>query len=343
MRKPLILLLIALAVTGSSILIFLHCIQTVSHDEFDEEPVIDTSSAKPPLTNDDWALQTNETVETPEKFDVSLEATLVPVVTWYPDIGESLYGEWLRGNDDLPYFNFSYTIYVTNHGKKIAYNVSIVVTDRDVAVFNETKNLGPSYMYIKTVKGYAMRYDNSHGLYLHVQCHENIPEIVTAFRYFNVPWIRINPTIRPTLVKLYITPQNPTVQNVLRLAENTSDWRSVIQWVDSTITYEKHREWHLGHETLESGTGDALDKALLICSLLRGMSWDPEDVYVAWSKTNEGQAAWVVFRKLPNVEWLKVGFTNGLVIETFQNIELAQGEADILFNDIEFKNLPSSS
>lgn len=338
-RKTLTLLVFLLIITGISTRLLFQHTQTAS-PESEQEQKVDTPEDEPPLTEKHPT--ENKTSEKFEKADVDLEAKLVPIGTWYPDTGKVLYGDWFRGDDDLPYFNSSFSIYVYNHGKKIAHNVSILVADREEVVFNETKNFWPAYSYKKTILGIPMRYDDSHGLYLYVKCSENDPEIITVFAYFNIPWNRFNPTIRPDMTRFYITPLNPDIRDtVSHVVEDTGDGMGVLYWVNNNIKHESNNMWLLGHETLSDRKGDDIDKAILACSIFRSIGWGPDDVYVGLSG-GDRQKAWVLFKEVDANRWRKVYFGEDLVVQVLPSFNMSKTEAEILFNDIHFERIVTS-
>ena len=105
----------------------------------------------------------------------------------------------------------------------------------------------------------------------------------------------------PEVVKQYITPSDPkvkaAVQDIL-----SGEWRwayddfeALRQWVWAHVSCRSDKEihgvsnyWQLPAETLELGTGDCEDFAILLCTLLRAYGVSADDVYVAIGCAKEG-------------------------------------------------------
>ena len=107
------------------------------------------------------------------------------------------------------------------------------------------------------------------------------------------------------LVKLFVTPREPSLvaikDEVLKESLlNLKDWIALRDWVGNNIKYESDEQvhgvreyWQFGKETVNLGTGDCEDFAILLCSLLRAAGYSPDDVYVVIGKNADGYHAWV--------------------------------------------------
>lgn len=116
---------------------------------------------------------------------------------------------------------------------------------------------------------------------------------------------------------VFITPEN---QKVKFLADKmqTKDPASIYQYVRDNIGYVedyatheyRFEYWQLPEETLNLGTGDCEDQAILLCTLLRAKGYSPEDVKVVFGLTSSAsghawvellyQGDWVVFDPTSN-------------------------------------------
>ena len=107
------------------------------------------------------------------------------------------------------------------------------------------------------------------------------------------------------LVKLFVTPREASLvalkDEVLKESLlNLKDWIALRDWVGNNIKYESDEQvhgvreyWQFGKETVDLGTGDCEDFAILLCSLLRAAGYSPDDVYVVIGKNADGYHAWV--------------------------------------------------
>lgn len=101
-------------------------------------------------------------------------------------------------------------------------------------------------------------------------------------------------TSDPEIMKYYITPDDPEVKAAVndilsgewRWAYN--DFNALREWVATHVSYQSDRNvhgvsdcWQLPAETLELGTGDCEDFAILLCTLLRANGVPANQVYVA--------------------------------------------------------------
>jgi len=102
-----------------------------------------------------------------------------------------------------------------------------------------------------------------------------------------------NPPVTSEQMKLYITPDDARVRAAVNDVVNRqlrifTDFEALRDWVSSHITYRSDQEvhgvseyWQLPSETLQRGTGDCEDFAILLCSLFRAYGVPSDQVYVA--------------------------------------------------------------
>jgi hypothetical protein len=102
-----------------------------------------------------------------------------------------------------------------------------------------------------------------------------------------------NPPVTSEQMKLYITPNDAQVRAVVNDVVNRqlrifTDFEALRDWVSSHISYRSDQEvhgvseyWQPPSETLQRGTGDCEDFAILLCSLLRAYGVPLDQVYVA--------------------------------------------------------------
>lgn len=153
------------------------------------------------------------------------------------------------------------------------------------------------------------------------------------------------------LVKLFVTPREPSLvaikDEVLKDAPlKVKDWIALRNWVGDNIKYESDevvhgvREyWQFGKETVDLGTGDCEDFAILLCSLLRAAGYSPDDVYVVVGKNADGYHAWVKIN-LGTLGWYNLEpQENGWATLVGDFIMLSDFQALCQFNDQQFHQI----
>jgi predicted transglutaminase-like cysteine proteinase len=109
----------------------------------------------------------------------------------------------------------------------------------------------------------------------------------------------------------YVTPEDETIQELVHEIMS-SEWRrsyndfdALRQWVTSNVRYKTDQSvhgvsdyWQLPVETIEYGTGDCEDIAILLCTMLRAAGIPDNEVYVTIgrSKSAGGRHAYLFER-----------------------------------------------
>ncbi len=102
------------------------------------------------------------------------------------------------------------------------------------------------------------------------------------------------PLNNPAQAQRYVTPDAEEVKSAVNTILSSpwrryySDFDALREWVASNVQYKRDPSvygyvdyWQLPIETLECGTGDCEDIAILLCSMLRASGVPPNEIYVA--------------------------------------------------------------
>lgn len=108
--------------------------------------------------------------------------------------------------------------------------------------------------------------------------------------------------------KLYITPDDPLIEQTLRsIVKNPfiPDWIEIRDWVANNVEYRHDsvshgvsEYWQLPRETLSLKEGDCEDFSILLTTLYRAIGWSENEVFVvlgeghAWVKLNVDIIGW---------------------------------------------------
>ena len=304
-----------------------------------------TNSQTPNQTS--GAPATNDTYKPPEKKDVELDISIAKTQINLHGKKAELYGNWSRGLDDLPYFNYyGGAVIVHNGGKKTANNVTIVVAEiKGQVLLNETRNIRSGYTYYRRIDPFMIRYDDTPIVRASVRCPESVPEEVTTSVLLNPPWERYAPPLnRPEIISYYIIPEHAEITNIVsQIQSNSTDWNDIAEWIHMNIAYRSYstteRSWRLCHETLSAGGGNNVNLSILLCSMLRAAGWSQDDVYVGWRADGEVEHTWVFVKDSNSSFWLSLEPTSdGFNKIVFADLDEAvhQSSASVLFNDQKF-------
>jgi predicted transglutaminase-like cysteine proteinase len=257
---------------------------------------------------------------------------------------------WVDGYVDeanLPEGSYAIAYSVSNLGNATAENVTLV------AVFDgeqQANQLIPS-LEVSDSANYSLVISAASGephiVSLQASCEDSVDAYSFSFGA-DVPRIFSDYAER---VKLFVTPREPSLvalkDEVLKDALlKVKDWIALRNWVGDNIKYESDelvhgvREyWQFGKETVDLGTGDCEDFAILLCSLLRAAGYSPDDVYVVIGKNADGYHAWVKIN-LGTLGWYNLEpQENGWATLVGDFIMLSDFQALYQFNDQQFHQI----
>jgi len=211
------------------------------------------------------------------------------------DLSES--GEWENIGSDSPSYVSNVTYIVSNYGEATANSTQVAIL-LDGVVFKEFSlaSLAPNDSFSDWFS-VSVNYDDSKQVSLMASC-QGSTDTGTLIIYA----IQTR-TFSENVARLYITPNDPVVQQTLgTIVKNPviPDWIEIRDWVANEIRYVNDTEthgvleyWQLPRETLSLRTGDCEDLSTLLCSLLRASGWDENKVYVVLGEKDGDLHAWV--------------------------------------------------
>ncbi len=219
---------------------------------------------------------------------------------------------WERGFNDLPVLSVVANYVVENIGNVSANTVNIEISLDSMHHSSETVgNLLPNTKFRDSIL-FSVEYDQSKTVLVKASCGNATDSwnyTVNAELPRQPSWI---------MSKLFITPDEAHVESTYGeiMSEGTIipfHWMTIRDWVGANIKYDDDSSvhgideyWQLGKETLERGTGDCEDFAILLCSLLRADGWGSDNVYVVIGRNEAGDYhAWVKIN-IPLVGWYNI-------------------------------------
>jgi hypothetical protein len=268
-----------------------------------------------------------------------------PEIVYKADLDVKCYisnSYWARNLvSDLPDCVNTISYSVTNIGNSAASNVYLEIKV-DGSLF-DSKILAS--LPVSAVERYTisltMPYDSSKNLFVYASCSDSDDSesvVVEA---------TLPRDLDTNIAKLYITPNE---QSVVALKNQilkdkfflTPNWMAIRDWVGNNIKYRNDsvvhssREyWQLPRETIQRGTGDCEDFAILLCSLLRADGWSSSNVYVFLGERDGNYHGWV------KIIWEGIGYgiepqANGWSTVLGDFFHLSGYNAEYAFNDVRF-------
>jgi predicted transglutaminase-like cysteine proteinase len=258
-------------------------------------------------------------------YDQQQNTSPNPTPLQYVDLQIRLYETnpyWNRDSYlDLPVYNSIIKYEVTNTGNKEATNIKVIFSSEGFSWEIAPISLIQTYQSV-TGQAYLAKldYDKTKALTAEASC-ESSSDRQTYTINAKLPRSEYEFKNNQDMYKLYITPNDPTIQSLVPSITTNPlipNWMEIRDWVSNKILYQsdstihgKIEYWKLPRETLRSdfgyfttsgqkvGTGDCEDYAILAVSLLRADGWSPNDVYVVTGRTTEnGQTVGHAFVKI---------------------------------------------
>jgi len=270
-----------------------------------------------------------------------------PKITYKADLSVNCYvsdSYWARNSvTDLPDCVNTMVCSVTNIGNAAASNVNLEIkVDGSLLASRIFTSLSvaavESYSFSLTIP-----YDSSRNLFVYSSCSDSDDSDSIVVK------ATLPRELDRNLAKLYITPNE---QSVVALKNQilkdkfllTPNWIAIRDWVGNNIKYKYDSEvygkehWQLPKETIQRGTGDCEDYAILLCSLLRADGWTSSSVYVIVGEKDGSYHGWVKI-KWEGIEYGIEPQQNGWSSLLLDFMWLSGYEAKYAFNDSTFANV----
>jgi len=248
---------------------------------------------------------------------------------------------WTRDySTDLPFY-ISVIVYAAyNDGTAQADSVLITITV-DGSVFQEFSTYIGSGSYTSGNFQLSFGYDTSHEVSVSASHRQS-----TDTKAISINAILPRSTMTADIWKLFVTPNDPVVKNtldlILRSYPLVPKWMAIRDWVASNIQYAYDDQvyggnyWQLPRETLQHGTGDCEDYAILLVSLYRAVGYDDNRVFVVLGYTSRGYHGWAKIH-VDVIGWRYIEPQEGgilAIIDIFGSVSASEFTPQYEFNDI---------
>ena len=265
----------------------------------------------------------------------------------YSELQVNLYlksEEWTKASKtDLPLYESTVGYEVSNNGTATVEEVQVAISI-DGAIFEQFSlySLLPNDSFANQFT-VSINYDDSKHISLTASTQGSKDTDALTVN-------AILPRSRDSHVaKLYITPNDPTIQQTLEnIVKNPliPDWIEIRDWVADNIEYRYDNVahgvseyWQLPKETLSLKTGDCEDFSILLCTFYRAIGWDKSEVYVVVGEKDEERHAWVKL-DVDIIGWQNIEpQAGGLFIFIGDFLSLSGYTAKYSFNDVYFSRL----
>jgi len=242
---------------------------------------------------------------TTETSQSSFTSVPAPYIQLRAEVDES--GYWTRSDADLPLYNCSVVFRVYNEGTKTAENVVITtLMDGRQMLYPLTISIDPRNQWNLTIVLFLISYDEPempHQVSLAASHRESSDATSIWFTVGGLPRRSLD-YWNPEVAKLFITPNNVVVKNLLKeISRSYAEepmWMAIQNWVEDNIRYANDSQvyggdyWQLPRETIRIRSGDCEDCAVLMVSLYRAAGYDAERVFVITGTSEAGGGhAWV--------------------------------------------------
>lgn len=249
------------------------------------------SSYKSPSSQTDSESQENETGNEVEQYVELQVSAYLKSEKWKRD-----------SRSDLPIYESLVIYHVSNYGTATAEDIQITISI-DGTIFNQfSLHSLPPYDSFTDQFSLSINYDDSKQVSLtaSTQGSRHTDGLVVS--------AVLPRSYDSKIAKLYITPDDPLIEQTLRsIVKNPfiPDWIEIRDWVANNVEYRydsvSHgvsEYWQLSRETLSLKKGDCEDFSILLTTLYRAIGWSENEVFVvlgeghAWVRLNVDIIGW---------------------------------------------------